>query len=269
MKFSVLISVYAGDDVSQFNQAMESVWCLQDVKPSEIVLVIDGCIPTCLSNVIDMWVERLGDSLSLLRLTENVGLGAALNVGLSHCRYDLVARMDSDDFSLPGRFKSQLAYMNDNMDVVACSGTVEEWDEGFSKLLGKRILPSGSSELARFARKRSPLNHPATMFRKAAILDVGGYPELRKAQDYALWSLLITRGYRLGNLDIVVLKMRTGNELLSRRGGTYYKEEKKLLDYQYSIGFLTRYQYIYNRAARFLLRNAPNSFKKVIYRRLR
>jgi glycosyltransferase involved in cell wall biosynthesis len=34
-------------------------------------------------------------------------LGKALNEGLKHCSYDIVARMDTDDIAKPDRFEKQ------------------------------------------------------------------------------------------------------------------------------------------------------------------
>ena len=48
------------------------------------------------------------NTLKIVKLAKNMGLGNALNIGLSACTYDLVARMDSDDLSLPNRFEAQL-----------------------------------------------------------------------------------------------------------------------------------------------------------------
>src|SRR5690606_13854066 len=82
-----------------------------------------------------------------------------------------------------------------------------------------------------------PLSHPLTIFRKHIILSVGGYPPLRKAQDYALWSLLLVRGYKLSNVPKVLLRMRAGNDLLVRRGFSYFRCECELLRFQRQIGF--------------------------------
>ena len=38
-------------------------------------------------------------------IEQNQGLGNALRVALDNCKYELVARMDSDDVSQPYRFQ--------------------------------------------------------------------------------------------------------------------------------------------------------------------
>jgi glycosyltransferase involved in cell wall biosynthesis len=267
--FSVLMSVYGKDDPKQFQIALESVCVKQSVKPAQVVLVIDGPITEQLGSVIDRWVNFLGDSLCIRRLEHNIGLGGALNEGIKYCSFDLVARMDSDDISIENRFQMQLDFMANNPNVVASSGVVEEWDHSMSKLLSKRILPSDCNDLLKFARLRSPLNHPATIFRKSIVESVGGYPPLRKAQDYALWSKLLSEGYSLGNLSIPLVKMRSGVEMLKRRGREYFYSELMLLNYQRNIGFLSRRQYLLSFLVRLFLRLSPNAIKTLAYRQFR
>lgn len=267
--FSVLLSVYSKEDPSFLNSALESIYSEQTLIPSQIVLVKDGNLTNELDSVIDNWHRKIGDIFTIVSLEENQGLGSALNEGLVHCQYDLVARMDSDDIALPDRFAKQVVFMENNPEVAASSGMIEEWNESLSIRLGTRNLPTESNQLIRFAKTRSPLSHPATIFRKSAIIEVGGYPPLRKAQDYALWSLLLTKNYKLSNLPDVLLKMRTGKELFSRRGLDYLREEYRLLRFQKKIGFLSTREYLINIILKSGLRLAPRQLKQWAYRYVR
>lgn len=266
MTFSVLLSVFAQEKVEYLNQAIFSVWDQQSLKPSQIVLVKDGPLTPALDGLIYDWQLKLEHVLTLVSLPENVGLGAALNEGLKYCRHDLVARMDSDDVSLPERFKKQIEFMELNPDVVASSAILEEWDTDMTRCIGMRNLPVGFPVLARFAKRRSPLSHPLVVFRKGVIESVGGYPSLRRAQDYGLWSLLLVKGYKLANLPMVLLKMRAGNEMLSRRGWQYFKEEYHLLKYQKEIKFLAISDFYINVMIKLALRTSPRFIKAFAYR---
>jgi glycosyltransferase involved in cell wall biosynthesis len=59
---------------------------------------------------------RLANTLKVVSLTENVGVGAAKNIGIEMCSCELIAVMDTDDVSLPKRFEKQLAVF-ENQDV--------------------------------------------------------------------------------------------------------------------------------------------------------
>lgn len=263
---SVLMSVYSKELPSNLNDALGSVWSLQTVKPGQIVLVKDGPLTFKLDEVIDNWKQALGEALTVVGLTENVGLGVALNQGLKCCKYELVARMDTDDVAMPERFEKQIEFMWKNTDIAASSATLEEWNQDFTQCLSLRCLPSDPEQLATFAIRRSPLSHPLTIFRKDIILSVGGYPPLRKAQDYALWSLLLVKGHKLANLPDVLLKMRAGNDLLSRRGLEYFRNECELLRYQRKIGFLKLNEYCFNFFGKAVLRSLPRPMQALAYK---
>lgn len=264
MRFSVLMSVYAKENPIYLEQSLFSIWNQQLLKPDQIVLVKDGALTYDLELVIKKFNAINGGLITQVDLKLNVGLAAALNEGLKFCSSELVARMDADDIALPNRFSQQVSFIQANPDVVAFSGAVEEFDKN-SNLSTIRFLPLHHNQLINFAKLRSPLSHPAVMFRKSAVLEVGGYPPFRNAQDYALWTLLIVKGYKLANLPDVLVKMRAGDILLDHRGISYLVGEVKMLRYQYKIGFLSRYEFLRNFLVRFFLRIPPHSVKRLLY----
>ena len=269
MRFSVLLSIYHKEQPSYLQAALTSIWDEQTLKPTQIVLVQDGPLTEELNTVISEWQHKLGAALITVPLEHNVGLGAALNIGLQHCEHELVARMDTDDISMPTRFEKQIAFMQKNPDITASSAQIEEWNTELTQKLDQRNLPLEPSEVRRFAKRRSPLSHPVSIFRKSIVLEVGGYPPLRKAQDSALWALLLAKDYKLANLPDMLLKMRTGDELLTRRGWFYFKQELQLLKFQKDIGFLSSSDFLINAMLRAILRLSPNFVKNLIYRAAR
>jgi exopolysaccharide biosynthesis polyprenyl glycosylphosphotransferase len=266
MSFSVLISVYEKENPRYLDEALCSIWDQQTMKPGQIVLVKDGPLTEELDACINIWNQKLGDTLTIVELPENVGLGAALNSGLQQCRYELVARMDSDDVSLPNRFVKQAAFMESNPDIAASSAVIEEWDESFTKYIGIRALPLQPEELVKFAKYRCPLSHPAAIYRKSIVLSVGGYPSFRAGEDNVLWSLLLTKGYRLANLSDILLKQRAGMGLMKRRGFRSFRNELKAIKYQHSIAFLNKYEYLRSIFIRFFVRTSPGFIKSFFYK---
>ena len=107
MTISVLMSVYRSEQPEYLDEALASVWTAQTLKPQQIILVEDGTLTDGLYAVIDKWSGELGDKLLILKNKQNLGLTKSLNLGLRHVTSDLVARMDSDDVSLPHRFEMQ------------------------------------------------------------------------------------------------------------------------------------------------------------------
>lgn len=218
--YSVLMSVYNREKPEFLRQSIESM-LNQTLTPGDFVLVCDGPLNAALEEVI-LWAgEKLGDRFQCVRLKENQGLGRALREGLGHCRYEAVARMDSDDISRPGRCELQLQVMRKgNFAVVGGALSEFHTSPGDSDVL--RILPQTPEEIAAFARKRNPFNHPCVMFRKDAVQRVGSYEDFPGFEDYHLWVKLIKAGYRGWNIQQVVLDMRVGNGMYGRRGGVDY-----------------------------------------------
>lgn len=265
-EFSLLMAVYEKDSPEYLDEAMASIWDNQELRPMQIVLVKDGKLTDELDKVIAIWSNKLGEILTIVTIEQNVGLGSALNKGLTACKFELIARMDADDVSLPHRFKEQIRYMLDNPEIVASSGVIDLWNESMNLKTGSRKVPTGIKNVLHFSKRRSPLNHPATVFRRSPIIDVGGYPPLRKAQDHALWSLLVIHGYRLDNLPIVLVNMRCGKDLFKRRGVQQLKNEYALLNYQRSIGFISFIDYCINLGIKAFLRLSPLWCRKLLYR---
>ena len=118
MKFSVLLSVYRKEQPAYLRQSLDSIFT-QTLLPDEVVLVKDGPLTDALDEVAEDYCRKY-PVIRVVPLSENQGLGRALNEGLKHCSYDLVARMDTDDVAKPERFEKQIAVFcaHPEMDVV-------------------------------------------------------------------------------------------------------------------------------------------------------
>lgn len=256
------MSVYDKERPEYLSSCLQSL-AQQTLKAREVILVEDGPISSELTKVI----EEFRDNLNIVSvyLPVNSGLAVALNEGLKRCRFDLVARMDSDDVALPDRFEKQAAFMLSHPDISASSGFIEEFTVA-GQAISQRILPLEHDDLVRFAKRRSPLSHPAVMFQRDGVLSVGGYPLFRNAQDYALWSLLIVKGKKLANIPEVLVRMRAGSDLMDRRGFKYFMGEIALLKFQYEIEFLTWREFFVNFVLRAVVRLSPTFIKLWLYK---
>lgn len=267
-KFSVLMSVYEKESASYLNAAIESVWDFQNCRPNQIVLVKDGFLPTDLEEIVFIWKEKLGDVLTLVELSKNHGLAGALNIGIEYCEFDLVARMDSDDISLEGRFEQQVKFMEDNISVSVYGGVVEEWNEDFSRKLAIRKMPLSHCEIRKMSRRRSPVSHPSVIFRKKDVLAVGGYPEIYP-EDYALWINMLNEGLLFSNSPTVFVRMRTGDSFYQRRGAEFLKGEIALMKKMFELGMISKSEYVFSVVARSVLRSCPSGVKKIAYKYFR
>jgi len=269
MKFSVLISIYHRENPDWFNRAMQSIWYEQTVKPNEIVLVQDGELTQELYEEIGNWKEKLKDILVIVPLEQNVGLGDALNIGMKHCTYELIARMDTDDISLPHRFEKQLEVFK-NQDLDICSAWISEFDKDEKEILGHRKLPEFQEEIIKYAKYRCPINHPAVMYKKSVVQKAGGYKKMILFEDYYLWARMILNGANFYNIQEVLVSMRAGYGQLERRSGfRYAKNEINLLNNLKQDGFFNTFEYIKNLFIKIPIRLLPKFVIKIVYKILR
>lgn len=269
MNISVLMSVYYKETPEHLNRAMHSIWDEQTIKPNEIILVQDGFLTDELYNAISYWKKTIGEVFKTIRLEKNVGLGDALNIGLKACTFGLVARMDTDDICSPDRFEKQLNIFK-NSDVDICSSWVSEFDVDETKIVSYRRLPEKHDDIVKFAKKRSPINHPAVMYKKSSVQDAGGYKKMMWLEDYYLWVRMIMNGSKFYNIQEPLVNMRAGYGQLERRSGfKYFLSEVKLQKVFLKLGFVNYFEFIRNVSIRIVARIVPKKLVKIIYKTLR
>lgn len=213
MNFCLLTSVYASNTPEEVRDCFRSI-SLQTVLPTEVVVIIDGPISQDLISEINFWENKV--NIVKHALPVNKGLANALNIGLSICKYDYVARIDIDDICIFNRFELQLDYLKHNKFVDILGGQIEKFDDNGRKRT--RFLPLNHNSIVNYCKYRNPINHPSVFFKKDAIHSIGGYPSVRFGQDYLLWIEAIRCGLTLANLSDVIVLMRVGNGFYKRRG---------------------------------------------------
>lgn len=265
-KFSVLMSVYAGEQPEYLDEALQSI-LKQTTKPDEIVLVKDGPLHAGLDRIIDRYVELCGTRLKIVPLVKNSGLGTALNEGLKHCTYDLVARMDTDDVAKPERFARQLAVFCQHPELDICSSWIEEFEGDTKNIIAIKKVPQDHEDIVRYAHRRCPVNHPTVMYRKYSVLAVGGYEGF--PEDYCLWVKMILNGCRFYNIQDSLLYFRFSRETIKKRGGLKYaiSDIRSQIRF-YRMGFLRPIDLCYNVIVRSVVRLVPEYFRLYIYRNL-
>lgn len=264
MKYSVLMSVYKKEKPLYLKQAIESM-IKQTVPPDDFVLVCDGELTKELEAVIDLF----SSILTVVRIPKNCGLGNALNIGLQHCKNELVARMDSDDISVPERCEKQLAVFAENAEIDITSGTVQEFYSNPGECVGYRKVPSNQQDIIKYSRKRCPFNHPCVMFKKSAIVAAGEYNGNFRMEDYYLWVRLLQRGCIGKNIDDVLLYMRTTQDMYRRRGGkTYTKDLLRFHWWLYRSGWSSLFDFFTGAVPHAVVCVVPNSVRGIIYNQL-
>lgn len=266
MNYSVLMSVYYKEKPEFLKQSMDSIWN-QTVQTNDFVLVCDGPLTTELDKIIQKMEAEHKESLNVVRLPENKGLGISLNEGIKKCRNELVARMDSDDISIQDRCERQLLIFENNPDISIVSGTIEEFKENPDIVETSRILPQQNEDILSFSKKRNPFNHPCVMYRKSAVEAAGGYQDFFLLEDYYLWIRMLNAGAKGYNIKEPILRMRTGAGMYKRRSGFRYAQSQiQLFRYMRRIGFISFPQYLKSVISRTIGSLIPSSIRERVYK---
>ena len=266
-EFSLLMSVWGGDDPEFLDAAFRSAVHDQTRRPDDVVLVQDGPVPPPLAKVIGELMESSPVPTTLLALDANVGLGVALDQGMSACAHDIVARMDADDIALPHRFAVQVPLVEQGIDLLGSS--LLEFGDDPTDVVGRRVPPIDPETIVRYARFHQPFNHPTVVYRRSAVEAAGGYRHLALMEDYLLFAKMIGQGARVGNVAEPLVLYRVGAGAYARRGGvTLLKSEWRLQRRLLEMGFTNRVQFVRNMVVRGGYRLVPEPVRRTAYRLL-
>lgn len=265
--FSVAISVYKNDNPIFFDRALDSITENQTITPNEIVLVVDGPVSDSLNEVIGKY-ENKYDIFKIIRLEKNGGLGNALKIAVKNATFELIARMDSDDVSLPARFEEQLRYFQANPEVDIVGGNITEFIGEENNIIGQRLVPVSNEAIREYMKERCAMNHVSVMYKKTAVQNAGGYQDWFWNEDYYLWIRMWLNGAIFANTGSVLVNVRVGEEMYQRRGGSkYFASEKGLQDYMLNHGMITHLTYVKNITKRLILQKLmPNKIRGWVFR---
>lgn len=260
---SVLMSVYIKENPNFFREALESI-INQTRQPDEIVIIKDGALSPALEEVIESAKTRF-EHIVTYQFEENVLLGRALRKGVELCKYEFVARMDTDDIAVPERLAIQYAFLSENDEIAVCGGNIEEID-----LSGQHIdykeMPCTEPEISNYMKYRNPLNHMTVMLRKDMILKAGNYRHYPYLEDYDLWCRVVAEGGNIINIPEILVKVRTSTALYKRRGGLEYcKRYLKLRNEQLRLSILNRGEWVKAIAITLAITLVPASVRQMVY----
>lgn len=196
---SILMPAYK--TASYLREAVDSMLA-QTFKDFELI-VLNDCSPDDTEEILDTY-----DDPRIVRYKgeKNVGLSNVLNVGLEMARGKYIARMDSDDISLPKRLQIQVDFLEShpNIDLVSVG----------MKLFGAKeetwVRERDPEKVKINALFHSPVLHASSMWRRDSFEKHGlrFRQEMVPSEDYDLWTRALVRGLKLVNLPEVLYEYR-------------------------------------------------------------
>lgn len=265
IKFSVSISVYNKDNPEYFSEALHSIYN-QTLVPDEVVLVVDGPVPEKIKNIINTY--EVSKFMKVVWLKDNVGHGNARRIGFVNCSNEYVAIMDSDDICVKERFEKQIDCFRDNKDLSIVGGSIVEFIEDVSSVIGKRSIPSNHNDIVKYMKSRCPFNQMTVMFKKSDVESSGGYLDWYHNEDYYLWIRMYQNSCKFFNLQDVLVYARVGEDFYNRRGGwKYFVSESKLQRYMYNNGIIHLSLFLGNIFIRFIIQVIlPNKLRGFVFK---
>lgn len=198
-KVSILFPVYR--TAPFLREAMDSI--LAQTFTDYELIVLDDCSPDNAKEILDTYHDP---RIVRYRGEQNAGLANVLNVGLEMAHGEYIARMDSDDISLPDRLLVQLEYMEKHPEIDLVSAGMQ--------LFGAKdevwIREQNPEKVKIAALFHSPVLHPTSMWRRASFEKQGlrYRQEMVPAEDYDLWVRALVKGLKLVNLPEPLYKYR-------------------------------------------------------------
>lgn len=215
-RISVLMPVYNGEKYLQL--AINSILS-QTFRDFEFIIIDDGSTdrtPRILeaAAIRDIRVKVISRA--------NRGISPSLNEGLALARGDLVARMDSDDISLPNRFALQVAYLDAHPDTGLVGGQIIFTDPDDRPLTSMQHPLDHEAVLETMMNGSESLSHPTVMFRRDIARSIGGYSlRFEHAEDIDFFLRMGERA-KVANLPDLVLRYRQHQKSI---GYTYAQEQ--------------------------------------------
>lgn len=260
------MSVYFKEHPGFLKVAIKSM-LKQTVAPDEFVLVEDGPLTLGLNAVIDDFVKEKPELFRIVRIKNNVGLGPALRRGVKECSYELIARMDSDDYAKPKRVEKQLRFLANHPNLDIIGSNVEEFAGDIKNVISHVILPETQEEIYNFSKTRCPFRHPSLLYKKSAVLKAKNYRQFYLCEDYDLYIRMLRSGAQCYNIQEPLTYMRVSPDFYKRRGGwKYMRTILTFKNIQLKTGYFTLGEYLKSTIPHVIVCLMPNQLRDYVYR---
>lgn len=196
---SILMPVY--NTAPYLREAMDSM--LSQTFSDFELIVLNDCSPDNAEEILDTYNDP---RIVRYRGEKNVGLSNVLNIGIELTRGKYIARMDSDDISLPNRLQVQVDYLEAHPEIDLVSVGMQLFGDNDEIW----IRDQDFEEMKIRALFRSPVLHASSVWRKESFEKQGlrFRQEMVPCEDYDLWTRALVSGLKFANLSEVLYRYR-------------------------------------------------------------
>ena len=219
-KISIIMATYKTDK-EIIDKSINSI-LNQTYSNIEFIIVCDGD-----KKEYRYLKEKYNDKRIILLLNEeNMGLPYSLNKAINFSTGDYIARMDSDDISLPNRLELQIKFLEKNSNIDICSSYAKTFGKEDSKL---KLFFKSNEELKIQLLYRSIFIHPAVFGKREVFENFKYNVEYKRAQDYELWSRIVEK-YNVGLIPKILLNYRVRKKFSDNKNPVSVEYTKNIIE---------------------------------------
>ncbi len=207
---SVIMTVF-NQEKRLLKAAIDSILNQQE-SDLELLIVDDGSTEIDCLEILDVY-KKNDSRVKIIRNNKNEGITHSLNKAILLTKGVYIARMDSDDISLPDRFAKQLSYLKKyNLDLIGSNCFFIDINDNM--IGGKNVTAPKS-----FQRKLMYGNFftHSTFFGTRKIFLEMYNKKFTRSQDYEFLLRVASKKYKLGYLQDQVLKYRFSAKSISSK----------------------------------------------------
>lgn len=268
-QYSVLMSVYFKEKPEYLRLSIQSILD-QTVMPSEFILIKDGPLTEELDQVIEKFKINNPGFFKIIVNEKNLGLGPALNMGIKASANELIARMDSDDYSVPERCEKLLKKFEEDSSLDMVGSFEAEFIDDLDHVISVHRVPETDAEIRKFMRRRCALLHPTVMYKRSAVTACGGYHPVLLYEDYDLFARMVLENHvKSYNIQENIYYIRTSGDFFKRRGGMKYA--KTVLNFkwnQFKKKNMSFFDFLISGLGQAFVCILPNKLRKEFYMKL-
>lgn len=215
-KISVIMSCFNSEET--LPNSIESI--LNQTYTNLELLIVDDSSTDKTFKILKQYQE-LDERVKIFKNQKNIGLTKSLNILIKHSTGKYLARQDSDDVSFDRRLSEQINFLC-NSKYKVCTTRAEVMDStnkipGYSFYFPQKFI----------TKFKNPFIHGTLLIEKELMNSIGGYDEdFYFAQDYKLFSDLLSQNYSIGAINKVLYKLNMRNNISSNMK----KEQKYYAD---------------------------------------
>ncbi|MDZ4839918.1 MAG: glycosyltransferase family 2 protein [Bacteroidota bacterium] len=213
---SIVCTIYNAEHY--IDEAIQSI-LNQTYTHWELLLYNDGSTDSTAS-VLENY--RKDSRIRIFNVADNIGVYASRKFLYQQCLGKYIAVIDADDISVKSRIQKQVNYLEQHTDINAVGGHKICFDETEGSWYFKKY-PTNGHYLKAAMLFRNEIDQPTIMLRKdvvlASILQVESsiisQTSSQMAEDYNLFWKLITKNFKILNLNAILIYYRIHTQQIS------------------------------------------------------